>query len=173
MAPRLGISYMCGHQHFQLCLTLSAELLSWRRRPSVQSVNSGFSETAAWIQAKFCGKLPIRHISSFFLIFFFFLVDFLFSFFSIFFFFVFVNMGPMGAKISKCYFSHNFDPIATKLYDKYDSHGGIQAITFVAICQKLKILSYFEIFVKTGPYRAGNFKMLLLLQFSSDVSQTS
>ena len=33
--------------------------LSWRRRPSSvvrpSSVNSGFSETAAWIQTKFCG----------------------------------------------------------------------------------------------------------------------
>ena len=28
-----------------------------------QAVNSGFSETDAWIQAKFCGKLPIHHIS--------------------------------------------------------------------------------------------------------------
>ncbi len=25
-------------------------------------VNSVFSETSAWIQAKFCGKLPIRRI---------------------------------------------------------------------------------------------------------------
>ncbi len=31
------------------------------RRPS--SVNSGFSETAAWIQTKFYGKLPIHYIS--------------------------------------------------------------------------------------------------------------
>ena len=31
----------------------------------------------------------------------------------------------MGAKISKGYFSHSFCPIPTKLYDKYDSHGGI------------------------------------------------
>ena len=42
---------------------------------------------------------------------------------------------------------------------------------FLAICQKLKIVWYFEIFVNTGPYGAGNFKTLLL-QFSSDVSQT-
>ncbi len=31
----------------------------------------------------------------------------------------------MGAKISKRYFSHNFDPISPKLYDKYDGHGEI------------------------------------------------
>ena len=42
--------------------------------------------------------------------------------FTIFFLFVFVNMG---AKISKRYFSHSFDPISTELYDKYDNHGGI------------------------------------------------
>ncbi len=36
----------------------------------------------------------------------------------------------MGDKISKRYFSHNFDPISPKLYDKYDSTGGIKAITF-------------------------------------------
>ena len=44
-------------------------------------------------------------------------------------------------------------------------------MTFLAICQKLKILWHFEIFINTGPYGAGNFKMLLL-QFLSDVSQT-
>ena len=33
----------------------------WRRRPS--SVNSGFSGAAQWTQAKFCGQLPIQHIS--------------------------------------------------------------------------------------------------------------
>ncbi len=46
----------------------------------------------------------------------------------------------MGAKISKRYLSHNFDPISPKLYDKYDCHVGIQAVTFLAICQKIKIL---------------------------------
>ena len=39
--------------------------------------------------------------------------------------FVFVFVNPMGAKISKRYFSHNFDQISPKLYDKCDSHGGI------------------------------------------------
>ena len=32
----------------------------------------------------------------------------------------------------------------------------------LAICQKLKILWQFEIFVNTGQYGAGNFKTLLL-----------
>ncbi len=40
-----------------------------------------------------------------------------------------------------------------------------------AIYQKLKILWHFEIFLNTGPYGAGNFKALLLLQFSSEVSE--
>ena len=43
---------------------------------------------------------------------------------------------------------------------------------FWVICQKLKILWHFEIFVNTGPYEAVNFKMQLLPQFSSDVSET-
>ncbi len=51
---------------FKFCLTLTAELLLWRRRPSSvvrPSANSGFSETGAWIQVKFCGQLLIHYIS--------------------------------------------------------------------------------------------------------------
>ena len=55
------------------------------------SVNSGFSETVAWIQAKFCGKLPIRHISG---LSFFFLFSKVLNFYV---FFFFVNMGPYGS----------------------------------------------------------------------------
>ncbi len=44
---------------FFLCFSLSF-FLSGVRLPSVKS---GFSETAAWIQTKFYGKLPIQHIS--------------------------------------------------------------------------------------------------------------
>ena len=46
------------------------------------------------------------------------------------------------------------------------------AVSFLAIYQKLKILWHFEIFLNAGAYGAGNFKTLLLLQFSSDGSQT-
>ena len=94
------------HFSFQLCLTLSAELLSWRRRPSsVRPLTQVFSETAPWIAAKFCGKPPIRRISRRFI-------------FTIFFFVFFVNMGPyMGAKMSKRYTS-SFHRIRAKLYDK-------------------------------------------------------
>ena len=55
------------------------------RRPSVR--NSCFSETAAWIQPKFCGQLPLYHISrSFFFLLFFFFEIFNFQIFTIFFF---------------------------------------------------------------------------------------
>ena len=69
--------------------------------------------------------------------------------------------------------SPNFHPISTKLYCKYMyvGHEGISAMTFLAICQELKILWHFEIFANTGPYGAGNFKTLLL-QFLNDLSQT-
>ncbi len=43
---------------------------------------------------------------------------------------------------------------------------------FLAICQNLKNLWHFEIFVNTEPYGAGTYKTLLLLQFSSDLGQT-
>ncbi len=38
----------------------------------------------------------------------------------------------MGTKISKHYFSHSFGLTSTKLYDKCDSHGGLQTIP--ALC---------------------------------------
>ncbi len=53
----------------------------------------------------------------------------------------------MGAKISTCYFSHNFGPNSTKLYDKYVSHG--KHVSFKK-CGTLKfnlgvnIVQYFE-----------------------------
>ncbi len=67
---------VCYRVIFSSACVYTAELLPWRRRsssvrPSVRpSVNLGFSETAAWIQTKFYGKLPIHHISS--ILFFFF-----------------------------------------------------------------------------------------------------
>ncbi len=73
-------------------------------RPSVRrpSVNSSFSETAAWIQTKFYGQLPIHHISRpFFFVFCFFKIfNFQIFAFLIFydFFFVFINMGLYGRK---------------------------------------------------------------------------
>ena len=50
--------------------------------------------------------------------------------------------------------------------------GGCRLLPFLVICQKLKILWHFENFVNTGPYGAGNFKALLLLQFASNFNQT-
>ncbi len=77
-----------------------------------------------------------------------------------------------NAKISKGHCSHGFHPISTKIYGKHGNQGGIQVITFFDDLPKLNILCHFEIFVNTGPYGAGNFKTLLLLQFSSNVNQT-
>ncbi len=62
-------------------------------------------------------------------------------------------------------FSHSISTkLSFKLYCKYVCQEGIWAITFLAICPNLKILWHFDIFVNTGPYQAGNFKRLLLLQ---------
>ncbi len=46
-----------------------------------------------------------------------------------------------------------------------------KVINPLAICQNLNILCHFEIFVNKEPCRAGNFKILLLVQFSSDLGQ--
>ncbi len=93
------------------------------------SVNSGFSETAAWIQAKFCDVC------------FLFPTFFNFKFLRIF--FVVVNMEPyygiwnfcqlnhMGLEISKRYSSHSFHLMPAKLYEDIGYHGGIQAVTFL------------------------------------------
>ncbi len=90
------------------------------------SFNSDFSETAAWIQATFCGKLPIDCIPRLFI---FFSENFWFSkFLQIC--FLFVNMGLYGSQISKCYLSPSFGPISTKLYDKYVSHWGNTRFSF-------------------------------------------
>ncbi len=52
----------------------------------------------------------------------------------------------MGLEISKRYSSYSFHPMADKLYENVGYHGGIQAITFLAIGQILKILWHFVIF---------------------------
>ena len=72
--------------------------------------------------------------------------------------------------------SPNFYLISSKRYTRYPNHGAIQAIIYLAICQKLQKLWYklwyFEFFLKTGPYTAGNFKVLFLPQFSLESIQT-
>ena len=67
------------------------------------SVNSGFREPAAQIQAKFCGQLPIHHISRHF-----FFQNLQFSNFYDFFFSFPLTWDPMRAKISKDYSSYIF-----------------------------------------------------------------
>ncbi len=48
----------------------------------------------------------------------------------------------------------------------------IQVVTFLAICQKLQKVWHFEIFLNTGPYAAGIFKVRFLPQFSLESTQT-
>ena len=75
-------------------------------------------------------------------------------------------------RFSKGYCSLSFHSISTKLYYKYVCYKGIQAVTAFSDLPKFKHLWHFEIFVNTEPYGAGNYKTLLLLQFSSDLGQT-
>ncbi len=72
--------------------TVMAQASVVRPSPVRPSVNSGFSKTAAWIQAKFCGKLTIRHTPD---VFFFKIHNFLIF---MIFCFVFVNMGLYGSQ---------------------------------------------------------------------------
>ena len=72
-----------------------------------------------------------------------------------------------------CSSFNRFYYISTKFHTKYHNQWLIYAITFYGdLFLTLKILWHFEFFLNTGPYGAGNFKTLLLPQFSSDVSQT-
>ena len=81
---------------------------SYCRRAGVRRlfVISGFSEIAAWIQAKFCAQLPIHHIPRPFFLFFqnFQFLNVTFS----------LTWDPMGEKISKRYSSYNFHLIWAK-----------------------------------------------------------
>ena len=78
-------------------------------------------------------------------------------------------------RFSKRYSFNSFHQISTKLHTKYHNRGLVYCsmlLLVLEIYQKLKILWRFEIFVNTEPYRAENFKTLLLQQFSSDPIQT-
>ncbi len=68
----------------------------------------------------------------------------IFSFFKIFYFHIFtifisisLTWDPNGAKISKHYFSHNFDPISTKFMTNMIVMGEYRLLLFLAICQKI------------------------------------
>ncbi len=63
-------------------------------------------------------------------------------------------------------------PISSQLYTRYHNHGSILAITFLAICQEWKKIWQFEVFLKTGPYAPGNFRLLFLPQFSLEPIQS-
>ncbi len=115
--------------------------------------------------------LSVHHVgglSIFFFPFFFFVSKFLF--FAIFF-IVFVNTGPYGSKKCQTLVLLQFYPMREKLYDKKQSWGNMKLYIYWR-SDKMKVLWHFEIFVSTGPYGVGNFKALLLLQFSSDLRQT-
>ncbi len=119
---------------------------TWRRRPTSlrPSINSGFSETAAWIQAKFYGKLHTRHISRQF---FFFWQFFTFEILTIFF-FVFVNMGQYGSKSFKRYFSHSLTRFQPSFMINMLVMGQYRLLPFLLICQYLQIFNilwHFEI----------------------------
>ena len=108
----------------------TAELLSFHAECICHSsirvpINSGFSETAAWIQVKFQGKLPIRGPMQC-------ICRLLFmsdSLSSIQGHSVHFAKFPMLI-FSKGYCSHRFYPISTKLYGKHGNQVGIQAIDF-------------------------------------------
>ncbi len=55
--------YLHTHVYFFLFFNSVFTQQSYCRCAPVHhpSINSGFSETAAWIQTKFCGKVPIHH----------------------------------------------------------------------------------------------------------------
>ncbi len=102
--------------------------------PSVRpSVNSGFSETAAWIQVIFCvwaAPCPPYLQTIFFC--------FQNSQFSKFFFSFSLTWDPMGATISKRYSSYNFHLIWAKLYENKLIMGGIKKFKRFGDLPKIK-----------------------------------
>ncbi len=96
---------MCNDLHgsFYLCLTVSAELLPWHGHPS-SACKTHFSETIKQINAIFCGKIAVHHISIFSIFKNFGFLNFNnFFFFFTFFFSFLLTWDPMGVKISKHY----------------------------------------------------------------------
>ncbi len=73
-------------------------------------------------------------------------------------------------RFSKGYCSPSFHSISTKFYCNYVGHEGIQGVTVFGDLPKFKKNMALWNFVNTEPYRAGNFKRLLL-QILSDMGQ--
>ncbi len=113
---------------------------------------------AARIQAKFCWKPPISHISR----------PFLFSF-SKFLILKFLRtiFGPFGSQNFKRYFSHSFTPISSKFQDKYICHRRIQAFGCFGDPPKIKYFMALWIVCQHRPCVAVNFKTLLFYRFHS------
>ncbi len=83
-------------------------------------------------------------------------------------------MGPYGSENFKTlYSSRTFHSISAQFHGTYPIIGGILDIKLLGNLPVIKNLWGFEFFLNTGPYRAGSFKTLPLLLFSSDFSQTS
>ncbi len=74
-------------------------------------------------------------------------------------------------RVSKGYYSHSFHPISTK--ENIHIIAGNTGYFAVWRSAKKKNCWRFEILVNTGKYGVVNFTTLLLLQFSSNPSQTS
>ncbi len=113
-------------------------------RPS--PVNFGFLENACWIQNKFYGKLAIHYTFRPF-------GSFVFSFYFSSFTFCFRYYDTLWARnVINPYCFHEIST-KPKAYDIYLRHGGIQAFTFMIMCQNLRyknaVLSYFSLPVIT------------------------
>ncbi len=79
----------------------------------------------------------------------------------------------MGMKISKRYYSHSFEPISTKLHNKYSGDGGIGPIKFLAICRLVKKNRGTLNLCLTQDHMELEIPKTTPLQFSSDFSQSS
>ncbi len=84
------------------------------------------------------------------------------------------SLGSFGAfakfplsRFSKGYWTPSFHPVSIKLYGKHSNRrgGGYRVLLFKSLCTLKLLLTQDHTL-----YRAGNFKILLLLQFSSNVS---
>ncbi len=100
----------------------------------LSSVNWSFSETAAWIQTKFYGRLP-PYIQPFIII-----IVFFSKFFNIQIFTIFFGFRWHGTLREQKDYFYSVSPIWTKLYAKLGGHGEYNVINLLAICKnKLKI----------------------------------
>ncbi len=155
MSPKYKCISLYNHPFLALLDFVSRATV---RRPSI---NSGFSETSAWIQAKFCGKLYLSTISPDC---FFFFQNFSFlNFYDFFFFWLLLTIGTISIR---------FHPNFMKIIIVMGEYRLLQPVLFLAICQKLKILWHNFLLTQDHMGLEISKRLTDLLQFSSDVSQT-